>query len=107
MVKGNLTEVRDLGMIVNRHNSSELVDYCILKFRTKDGEYYTHPLPKTCHASSKLGKIIRILLGRNLTKSDYVVDENGDELFDSKVLLKKTALVEIGENNKVTGVVEG
>jgi hypothetical protein len=108
MVKGNLTEVRDLGMMVNRHNSNELVDHCILKFRTKEGEeYLTHPLPKTCHASSKLGKIIRTLLKRNLTKDDYITDEDGNELFDSKVLLKKTAYMEIGVNNRIIGIEEG
>lgn len=108
MVKGNLTEVRDLGMQVNRHKSNELVDHCILKFQTEDGEeYLTHPLPKTCHASSRLGKIIRILLGRNLIKTDYVSDDEGNELFDSKILLKKSAYVEIGENNRITQVVEG
>lgn len=108
MVKVNLTEVLDLGMLVNRQNNSQLVDHCVLKFETSDGkEYYTHPLSKSCHASSKLGKIIRVLLGRNLTKADYIVDDDGNELFDSSVLLEKTAYAEIGENNKITGVVEG
>lgn len=108
MVKGNLTEVRDLGMMVNRHNSNELVDHCMLKFQTEDGqEYTTSPLSKTCHASSRLGKIIRTLLGRNLTKSDYIKDDDGNELFDSSILLKKVAYMEVGDNNKVTGVVEG
>lgn len=108
MVKGNLTEVRDLGMQVNRHNSNELVDHCILKFETEDGEeYFTSPLSKTCHASSKLGKIIRILLGRNLTKDDYTVDGSGNQLFDSTILIRKSAYVEIGENNRIIGVTEG
>jgi hypothetical protein len=108
MVKGNLTEVRDLGMQVNRHNSNELVDHCILKFQTEDGEeYFTESLSKTCHASSKLGKIIRTLLRRNLTKEDYITDDDGNELFDSTILLEKSAYVEIGNNNKITEVGEG
>ncbi len=106
MVKVILTEVRDLGMQVNRHNSLELVDHCILKFTTEEGEEaITYPLTKTCHASSKLGKMIRILLGRNLVKSDYI-NNNGTEFFDSQILLNKSAYAEVGTNNIITGVVE-
>jgi len=101
MVKANLTEVKDLGMQVNRLNTNELVDHCILKFTTESGESYnTYALTKTTHASSRLGKIIRTLLGRNLTKNDYVND-----MFDSDVLLGKSAYVLI-ENNSITGVSE-
>jgi hypothetical protein len=107
MVKAILTEVRDLGMQVNKHNSHELVDHCILKFTTEEGnEVITYPLAKTCHASSQLGKIVRQLLGRNLVKTDYVKDEDGNEYFDSSVLLQKSAYVEFGENNLITEVVE-
>lgn len=107
MVKAVLTEVRDLGMMVNRLNSEELVDHCILKFTTNEGEeIFTYPLTKTCHASSRLGKIIRILLGRNLVKSDYTKDTDGKEVFNSQALLNKSASINIGENNKITEVVE-
>lgn len=94
-------------MQVNKHNSHELVDHCILRFTTEEGEQVlTYPLTKTCHASSRLGKIIRILLGRNLAKGDYVKDEDGNEHFDSSVLLEKSAYAEIGENNIITEVYE-
>jgi hypothetical protein len=107
MVKAILTEVRDLGMQVNKHNSHELVDHCILKFTTEDGdEVLTYPLTKTTHASSRLGKIIRTILGRNLVKSDYIKDDDGNEFLDSDILLQKSALVEIGENNTITEVIE-
>lgn len=106
MIKANLTEVRDLGMMVNRLNTNELVDHCILKFQTKDGEILqTYPLTKTTHASSKLGKIIRTLLKRNLTKDDFQKDADGNEAFDSDNLLGIAALVEV-ENNTITGVLE-
>lgn len=105
-VKANLTEVRDLGKQVNRFKT-ELVDHCILKFTTEDGEeLVTYPLSKTCHASSRLGKIIRVLLGRNLTKDDYIKDDDGNDVFDSTVLLEKSAYVEVSENNTITGVTE-
>ena len=102
MVKANLTEVRDLGMQVNEHNKSELVDLCVLKFTTPQGqELYSYPLAKTCHGSAPLGKMIRVLLGRNLTKDDYV-----DDYFDSSVLLGKTVYVELNDNNTIIGVAE-
>jgi hypothetical protein len=107
MVKANLTEVRDLGMQVNRYKSHELVDHCILKFTTESGEeILTYPLPKTCHASSRLVKIIRVLLGRGLTKDDYQKRADGSEVFDSKVLIGKKAKLDVGENNIVNEVLE-
>jgi hypothetical protein len=105
MVKATLTEVRDLGMQVNRHKTNELVDHCILKFKTEEGdEVFTYELSKTTHASSKLGKMIRTILGRNLEKTDYIT-VNGVEGLDSDILLNKKVYLEI-ENQKVTGVVE-
>jgi hypothetical protein len=105
MVKANLSEVKDLGMQVNRLNTNQLVDHCILRFKAEDGtEYDTYPLTKTCHASSRLGKIIRTLLGRGLVKTDYQIKDSL-EVFDSDVLIGKSALLVI-ENNTITGVVE-
>lgn len=109
MVKGNLTEVRDLGMMVNRLNSEELIDHCILTFTTEKGKVQTYPLTKGCHASSRLGKIIKTLLGRGLTKQDFTEVTVEDEtvlMFDSDVLLGKEAYLEISEGNTITGVYE-
>jgi len=100
MVKGTLAEVRDLGMQVNRLNTNELVDHCILVFTTEDEQTLeTYSLTKGCHASSNLGKIIRILLGRDMNKEDFV--ENN---FESDLIIGKSAFLEVGENNKVIGV---
>ncbi len=105
MVKATLTEVRDLGMQVNRLNSGELVDLCILKFTTDSGDdVYTYTMTKGCHASSNLGKMVRTILGRNLTKEDYIKADDGTEYFDSSVLLKQEVLIELSDNNTVIGV---
>lgn len=103
MVKVVLTEVRNLGMMVNKHNSHELIDHCMLRFTTKDGEeVVTYPLAKTCHASSRLGKYIKALLGRSLTKTDYVKGDSDVEYFDSSVLIGKEMYAEITEGGIVT-----
>lgn len=102
MVKGTLAEVRNLGFQVNRHNPNELVDHCILKFKTEnEEELYTYPLTKGCHASGNLGKIIRTLLGRDMNKDDFI-----DNKFDSDVLIGKEALLELNEINTIIEVYE-
>lgn len=103
MVKANLTEVRDLGMKVNRLNPEELVDHCILRFQTEQGTFFeTYPLSKTCHASSKLGKILRTLLRRKLTKDDY----DSNDMFESDTLLGTEAFLDISDSNIIIGVYE-
>lgn len=98
MVKGKLVEIKDLGMQVNKLKTNELVDLCVLGFETSDGKVYTYPLSKTCHASSKLGKFLRTLLGRNIDKTDY-----NDNMFDSSILIGTQVMLEI-ESEKIIGI---
>lgn len=104
MVKGKLTEVRDIGYVVNRQDSSQLIDHCFLIFSTKDGEFTTYPLTKSTHASSSLGKAIKVLLGRALEKKDFI-EKDGELFFDSTAILGKEAYLEIVEE-RIKGVYE-
>lgn len=102
MIKAKLAEIRDLGMQVNRLDTSELVDHCLIVFETEAGETYTtYPMTKTCHGKSRLGKILRTLLGRNLKPADYIEDH-----FDASCLIGTTAYVEINEYRMVIQVSE-
>lgn len=100
MIKATLAEIKDLGMQVNRLEPTELVDHCLIVFETENGEKYnTYAMTKTCHGKSKLGRMIRSLLGRNLTAKDYVND-----FFDASCLIGVTAYIELNEYNVVSKV---
>lgn len=100
MIKAKLAEVRDLGMQVNRLDTSELVDHCILVFQTSEGKTYkTYPMTKTCHGKSKLGRLIRAIIGRNLGPSDF--EEN---CFDSGTIIGATVFININEYEMVVEV---
>lgn len=94
---GKLVEIKDLGMQVNKFNTEELIDSCILSFEYKGQIFETYPLPKTYRKNSKLGKFISILKGSAVTDED--LDESG--LYDCSELLHTKAVIEIDDNKRV------
>ena len=99
-MKAKIAGVKDLGMQVNRLDTNELVDHCILVFENEAGETYnTYAMTKTCHGKSKLGKLIRAIIGRNLGPSDF-----NDDCFDSSSLIGAEVYIELNEYKVVTKV---